>query len=258
PMLLEYYPTHAAFAKATFDEVLSRLPAKGSVAQVNVLDTLVFLNRGDHLMAVPLPSEAQFAPVFGIVVADADGDGHEDLFLAQNFFALRPEWPRLDAGRGLWLRGTGKGEFRPVSGQHSGVAVYGEQRGAAIGDFDCDGCWDLAVTQNGAQTCVFKNATGRQGLRVRVAGPPGNPDGIGTVVRLGNGKTWGPARLISGGSGYWSQNSTVQLFRPTKSGDRLHLIFPGGRSLEVAIPADSTEVIVDERGLVKAVRSRGG
>ncbi|NJN36689.1 MAG: DUF4118 domain-containing protein [Nitrospiraceae bacterium] len=41
---------------------------------------------------------------------------------------------RLDAGRGLWLRGDGRGGFAAVPGQESGLNVYGEQRGAAAAD----------------------------------------------------------------------------------------------------------------------------
>ena len=107
--------------------------------EANWLESAVFLNRGDHFEARALPLEAQFAPAFGVCVGDYDGDGREDIFLSQNFFAVRPEDARYDAGRGLWLQGDGKGGFRAVPGQESGVKVYGEQRGAALGDYDADG-----------------------------------------------------------------------------------------------------------------------
>ena len=81
---------------------------------------MLFLNRGKSFLPVALPAEAQFAPAFAVNVADMDGDGHEDLFLSQNFFAVHPELDRLDAGRGLWLRGDGKGGFVSVAGQVSG------------------------------------------------------------------------------------------------------------------------------------------
>jgi hypothetical protein len=58
------------------------------------LETTVFLNRGGRFEAVVLPGEAQFAPSFGVSVGDMDGDGHEDLFLSQNF----SEWMRRPRG----------------------------------------------------------------------------------------------------------------------------------------------------------------
>jgi len=69
-------------------------------------------------------------------VADLDGDGHEDVFLAQNFFPTDLATPRYDAGRGLVLRGKGDGTLEPVPGQVSGILVYGDQRGAALADYD--------------------------------------------------------------------------------------------------------------------------
>src|SRR5205823_10858972 len=115
--------------------------------------------------------------------------GHEDVFLSQNFFATPPEMRRLDAGRGLWLRGDGTGNLTPLRGQDSGVKVYGEQRGAALSDYDQDGRIDLVVTQNGAETKLFHNVGAKPGLRVRLSGPPGNPAGVGAQVRLYFGET---------------------------------------------------------------------
>ncbi|PYK97263.1 MAG: hypothetical protein DME19_16945 [Verrucomicrobia bacterium] len=91
-----------------------------------------------------------------------------------------------------------------VSGQESGVKVYGEQRGAALCDYDGDGRVDLVVTQNGAQTKLYHNVGARPGLRVRLKGPAGNPRGIGAQLRLMFGPRPGPVRELHAGSGYWS------------------------------------------------------
>ena len=44
------------------------------------------------------------------------------------------------------LLGDGKGHFTAMAGQDSGINVFGDQRGAAVGDFDDDGNLDIAVT----------------------------------------------------------------------------------------------------------------
>src|SRR5581483_11968067 len=117
-----------------------------------------------------------------------------------------------DTGRGLLLLGDGKGGFRAMTGQQSGIVVYGDQRGAAYADYDGDGRLDLAVSQNGAATRLFHNKTAKPGLRVRVQGPATNPDGVGTQLRVVYGDRMGPVREIEAGSGYWSQNGATQVF----------------------------------------------
>ncbi len=155
PDLPVRYPAHAAFAKATVDEVLSKAANRPRTIRAETLSTTVFLNRGNRFEARPLPSPAQWSPATAVVVGDINGDGHPDIFLAQNWFATRPEDDRLDAGTGLWLVGDGHGSFRPLSTRESGVQIWGEQRGAAWGDVTGDGQPDLVVTQNGAATRLF-------------------------------------------------------------------------------------------------------
>jgi hypothetical protein len=109
-----------------------------------------------------LPVEAQFAPAFGICVGDFDGDGNQDIFLAQNFFRVRPEESRYDGGVGVLLKGNGKGEFSALSARESGIQMFGEQRGCAAVDFDGDGKIDLVVTQNNGATKVFRNRSAKK------------------------------------------------------------------------------------------------
>jgi hypothetical protein len=245
PWIAERFPTHAAWSRATVAEVLGDRRASMRELTATTLATTVFLNRPDGFEVRPLPVEAQFAPTFGVCVADFDGDGREDVFLAQNLFAFRVEELRLEASRGLLLRGDGQGGFVPVPGQASGIKVYGEQRGAAVADFDHDGRTDLVVTQNGAATRLFKNAGARPGLRVRLAGPPGNPDGVGAVLRLKFNDASGPAREIHAGSGYWSQDSACAvLAMPDKRPTTIQVTWPGGRRTEQPVGQAEGEIVV--------------
>jgi enediyne biosynthesis protein E4 len=236
----ERFPTHATYAGATVPRLLAKaVPPAGSMT---TLATTLFLNRGGRFEARALPAEAQWAPVFGVCVADADGDGHEDVFLAQNLFATAPDVPRQDAGRGLWLRGDGHGGLRAVPGQESGVVIWGEQRGAAVGDFDADGRVDLVVAQNADATKVFRNATALHGVRVRLTGPPGNPTAIGARIRWQKGARRGPQREVQAGSGWWSQNSVTQIISIPEAGGEIRVRWPDGREQTLPAPSGGSEL----------------
>jgi hypothetical protein len=242
PFVLEGFPSHAAFSRCAVTELLGERMNNARRLSVNTLSTTLFLNRRGRFEARALPDEAQFAPIFSPQVADVDGDGHEDIFLSQNFFAFAREESRLDAGRGLVLRGDGKGNFKPLP--FSGIKIYGEQRGAALADFDNDGRVDLAVAQNGAATKLYRNRHGDAGLRVRLSGAPVNADAVGAVLRPRYGDRLGAARQIQCGSGYWSQNSVVQIFGGSRRPTHLAVRWPNGQSTETGVPADVSELTI--------------
>ena len=244
PVLNERYTSHRQFSEASVKDVLGPQFSRARKVEATTLASTVFLNRGDHFEMMPLPSEAQEAPVFGVNVADFDGDGFEDLFLSQNFFCTTPEMPRLDAGRGLMLRGLGDGKFEAMAGSRSGIVVDGEQRGSAVADFDADGRPDLVVTQNGAATRLFRNRGATPGLRVRIAGSSGNPAGVGAMLRLKQGERLGPAREVHGGSGFLSLDDATQVLGRAGVATEVWIRWPGGGTNSVSVPAGAKEIIV--------------
>jgi hypothetical protein len=248
PFLQDKCPTFEAYGKAGVEELYGDQLPSATLLQATTLSSMVFFNRGDHFEAVPLPCEAQWAPAFGISVADFDGDGAEDVFLSQNFSATNPDNYRCDAGRGLLLKGDGQGGLQPVPGQISGIEVYGEQRGCAAGDYDGDGRVDLVVTQNGAETHLFHNLGAKPGLRVRLQGGAGNPSAIGAVLRLEDDTGKGPVREIHAGSGYWSQDSAVQVLTFPRHPTRLWVRWPGGKVTSSALPPHARQISVDPSG----------
>ena len=236
--------TFAAYADATVEQVLGPLMSRVSTAPVTTLDHMAFMNRGGRFEAVALPVEAQLAPAFYAGIADFDGDGTEDVFLTQNFFATAVGIPRYDAGRGLLLAGDGTGRLEPLSGTRSGILVYGDQRGAAYADYDRDGRLDLAVSQNGAATRLFRNQGATPGLRVRLRGGASNPDAIGAQVRVVFGERMSPVREIHAGSGYWSQDGAVQVFGLPASPTAVWVRWPGGAVTHTPVPAGATELAI--------------
>ncbi len=246
PFLGQRVSSFSAFASAGVQELFGAALTSAVRLVADTYEHTLFLNRGDRFEVVALPLEAQLAPAFYAGIADFDGDGHEDVFLSQNFYPTEIGTPRYDAGRGLWLRGDGAGGLSAVPGQESGIDVYGDGRGAALGDFDGDARIDLAVAQNGAATRLFRNVRGVPGLRVRLAGPPGNPHGIGARVNLvlAGGAGDGPVREIAAGSGYWSVDGAVQVLGGVALAEAVRVRWPGGRETSVPIPEGAIEVTV--------------
>ena len=254
PFLHDRFPTRAAYGAATLGELYGDMLTKLPVLEARWFASTVFLNRGDHFEAQALPVEAQFSPTFGLAVADFDGDGHEDVFLAQNFFPVQRDDARQDASRGLLLRGDGHGKLTPVAGETSGLLVHGEGRAAAVADFDGDGRVDVAVTQNGAATKLFHNTGAKPGLRVHLEGPATNPHAIGASVRVGYAQGHGPWREMHAGAGYWSGDSPTVVLGLSAAPTRIEVRWPGGKVTTAELPAGMMAVSVDAAGGVRPLR----
>lgn len=129
-ILRERYPTYESYARQTVGDIFSGEElADAVVKQAYTFATTLARNDGDgSFTLVPLPPEAQLAPVYGILAADLDGDGALDLLLAGNFDGVEPAIGRMSASYGLFLHGDGKGGFTPVRTSASGFLVRGQAR----------------------------------------------------------------------------------------------------------------------------------
>lgn len=249
PALTERAHSHREFAALTVDSLLGPLATRGRTLTAETFDSMIFLNRGGRFEGIPLPAEAQFAPAFGLSIADFDGDGCEDLFLAQNFFGMDVETSRQDAGTGLVLLGDGRGRFRSLGPREAGLSMPGEQRGSAVADVDADGRPDLAVGQQSGKTRIFRNRAGKPGVRVALEGPAGNPDGIGAAVRLVMGSRLGPVREIHAGAGFRSQDSPEILLAAPQDPTAVEVRWPGGKVQRSEWPVGARSVVISAEGL---------
>lgn len=246
PGIVRQFGSFAAYAKSNIQDVAGPRIKGMDTCTIDWLDSTLFLNIGGHFQPIPLPRIAQESPARSVVVADANGDGFEDIFLCQNMFTFHPEEERSDSGTGLWLLGQRDGSFRGLNPSESGIQVYGDMRSAAVADFDHDARPDLVVTQNAGAVRLYKNRTGQKGIRVRLSGPDVNPQGIGSGLRVVyEDGSRGPLREVQLGSGYLSQSSPVQVMATPRPAMGIEVTWPGKQTQYWPINnAASNEIVI--------------
>jgi hypothetical protein len=130
PYLKARFLNYKNYALQTATDIFSPKDLSDAVVKkAYTFATSLALNKGDgSFTLLPLPNEAQVAPVYGILATDVDDDGHTDLLLAGNFDGSKPEIGRMAASYGLFLRGDGKGIFTALRAAQSGFVVPGQAR----------------------------------------------------------------------------------------------------------------------------------
>ena len=256
PLVGERVSSFEQVGKSSVQEIFGELLESASILEAVEFRSMIFLNLADGMKAIQLPPEAQWAPGFGLVAEDFNGDRNQDLFIAQNFFATNPEYSRCDAGRGLLMLGDAHGGFEAIAASRSGVAAYGEQRACAVSDFNRDGKMDLAIGQNNAQTKLLLNSGGIAGIRVRLKGPTQNPTAVGAKVTMKITKNHTVTKEVQSGSGYWAVNSSVLVLPKLKQAHELTVAWPSGSEVSYNIPEGIREVLLQESGETTVLKAR--
>jgi hypothetical protein len=158
PFLKTRYPTYEAYAGQTVADIFTpEQLADAVLKKAYTFATSLVRNNGDgSFTLLPLPLQAQIAPVYGILAADFDGDQDQDLLLAGNFSNVKPEIGRMTASYGLFLCGDGRGTFVPVSTRESGFMVPGQARDIQL--VRTNGGELYVVTRNNDRPLVFRSA----------------------------------------------------------------------------------------------------
>lgn len=130
PPLRAKYVSYRAFGASRVQDILpaEELKQAAKLTARTFASAIALSSANGTFTLAPLPTEAQYAPVYASVVRDFDGDGTVDLLLGGNFLGAPPMLGRSDASYGLLLRGAGNGTFAPVDMAQSGVRLRGEVR----------------------------------------------------------------------------------------------------------------------------------
>ncbi len=122
------FPSYKSYAVATMDQVLTEPERKNAlVLEANDFESVLLRNDGNgSFTLVPLPREAQFSMINGMVADDFDGDGNLDVLMNGNDFGTDVSVGRYDAFNGLlMLSGDGQDGFQSKSILQSGIFIPG-------------------------------------------------------------------------------------------------------------------------------------
>ena len=130
PPLKAKFLSYEEYAKATVDKLFPAADLADAVQKkAETFASSLARNNGDgSFTLVPLPSEAQMAPMFGLLAEDVNRDGVPDLLLAGNFDGVKPEIARLSESYGVTLLGSKSGTFTAAPRMTSGFFVRGQSR----------------------------------------------------------------------------------------------------------------------------------
>jgi enediyne biosynthesis protein E4 len=127
------FPSYKDYASVTFEESFrSEEIADAYVVKSECFESSYFENKGNgKFERKTLPVEAQFAPIFGMLISDYNGDGNPDVLMAGNAYGTEASTGRYDAMTGLLLAGDGKGNFQPVKSSVTGFKADGDVKSLA-------------------------------------------------------------------------------------------------------------------------------
>jgi hypothetical protein len=133
PALKKRFLYSKDFAKATISDLWPQKDLDaGLKLQCYQMETCWWENIGGKFVRHALPSQAQIAPVMGIICSDFNKDGHLDLLMAGNKYGFEVETNPCDAGNGTLLLGDGKGNFSWMDNLFTGFWAIHEARDLAM------------------------------------------------------------------------------------------------------------------------------
>ncbi|MCF8716240.1 VCBS repeat-containing protein [Joostella atrarenae] len=155
-MLYKAFPSYNDYANANMNQFLKVLDTTGmKVLEINTNASSYIENLGNGKFKFKdLPLEAQFSPIFGIQIQDLDQDGNLDILGVGNYYQTEVISGRYDAGKGIVLRGNGKGDFNNISLDESNFLVDNDAKSIARLQWKDQLLW--IVGGNASKTLAYK------------------------------------------------------------------------------------------------------
>ena len=172
---------------------------------------------------------------FGCFFFDFDLDGRLDIFAANGHVeneinAVQSEVTYAQVPH--LFRNSGYGKFQDVVlkiGTDLAKPIVG--RGAAYGDIDNDGDWDILITTSNGLAHLYRNDAGNQNrwIKLKLIGSKSNRNGIGARVTITS-KSGTQTRTLKSGCSYCSQSELSLIFGigQTPRIDMIEVNWPSG------------------------------
>lgn len=164
PYLKSHYSTFSDYAGQTVSDVFEREQLEAAEHyRAEQLASVVGWNEGEgHFRVDSLPSRAQWAPMYGILAKDLDGQGNgAEILMGGNLRAVKPQAGPYTASYGVFLRPDSTGSYQEVSPQESGFSLPGEIRA-------------IRTLNTGARTLILV-ARNDAPLKIYAVGSPQRP-----------------------------------------------------------------------------------
>jgi hypothetical protein len=123
PVIAEKFPTYLSFAQSDLPAILGRDIENALHKKAHLFSSVILINENGKFSKRKLPTDAQLSAITGIIVNDFDKDGKKDILLAGNKFDSEVETTPADASPGLFLKGLGGLNFKPMKPLESGFFV---------------------------------------------------------------------------------------------------------------------------------------
>lgn len=166
---------------------------------------------------------------FGVVAADFNGNGFEDVVLTSGHVNYRPDRGTFEQEPVLLMNAEGREFYRA----HPACDYFQKKscgRGLAVADLDNDGDLDVVITHLEQPPAVLENLADLAGswLRVRLVGRQSPRTPIGAIVTVSTTQRQLSRQLFGGGS-YLSQSQQELFFGWPEPGTvTIEVQWPGG------------------------------
>jgi hypothetical protein len=196
------FPGNMEYSRMNTSNLFTEEELKGALEfETRIFESVIIRQEENQKFTIiPLPFQAQFAPVKGILTDDYDFDGFEDVLMIGNNYPTESFSGSHDAFTGLFLKGNGEGDLIPERISESGFFVDGDGRGM-VSLFDWKNNRLIVASQNADSLEVFRvDNPGDQWIKF-------SPEKMDRLVKLHNTNGRIEVHELYYGSSYLSQPS---------------------------------------------------